>query len=104
MKIYRTFLSIEGSGSIDKMDTIEWSGEYWLVPHWLDSRATGKTQPERIIRLLAFHHEQMIGADIADFVLTGELPRIFVDGPSPPQTDPPTVILLPPILIDIPHR
>lgn len=56
MKIYSTTM-INGS-NIEKMATIEYEGAFWLVPYWLDNKATGMTSPGRIIPLASFEHQK----------------------------------------------
>jgi hypothetical protein len=36
-------------GKVLKSDTIEYRGMFWLVPEWLQDRATGKEVPARSV-------------------------------------------------------
>ena len=43
-------------------DGIERKGKLWLVPHWLDGKATRETTPARIIRFDSLPHDTFRGS------------------------------------------
>lgn len=87
MKIYKTLLGIEGEiGHLSQMDTIEFEGRFWLVPSWLTNQTERYETPVRIICLSSLPHERASGI-AADFVLTGQLPRVVVEGRVPQEIE-----------------
>src|SRR4029453_8233725 len=54
------------SCSLHECDGIEWQGKLWLVPHWLDSTATGETTPTRIIRFDHLPHSDVWGTNLGE--------------------------------------
>ena len=55
-------------------DGIEWKGKLWLVPHWLDGKATGGTTPARIIRFDSLPHDTFRGR----YVVNYPIPKDFL--------------------------
>ena len=95
--IYRTLIANEDG--IHIIDTIEFEGEFWLVPRWLDNKSEGWSKPERIIRLFLLPHQRQIGSPVADFVLNIEVPTAVLDGLEPSQDPRIEVVELPDIQI-----
>jgi hypothetical protein len=70
--------------TINKMDTVEFEGRYWLVPSWLVSPDGKWQRPVRIICLSSLEHQNLGNGE---FVLTLPLPAALaanqIDPPSP---------------------
>ena len=69
MKIFKTAIAIEGMGVVCTMDTIEYQGEFWLVPSWLEAAWDGWRMPAKIICLSRLHHAHTPGSGVGDFQL-----------------------------------
>jgi hypothetical protein len=54
------------------MDTIEYQGEYWLVPCWLEALWDGWRMPAKIVCLSKLRHVQTPGG-LGDFKLLDAL-------------------------------
>ena len=80
MKVLKTLAPIEGTNRIDKIDTIEHEGKFWLVPQWLDIPAEGWTMPARIILLDTLRHQRLEPGGLADFLLNDPLPKAVLEG------------------------
>jgi hypothetical protein len=108
IKIYKTMLAISGAGEDSRhlfsCETIEWHGEFWLVPRWIKDSATGKFQPLRIICLTPLPHQKAQHGEDFDFVVNNPIPKAVLEsGTIPEQTDTEFRILeSPEIFVDIP--
>ena len=60
MKILKATLNLIGGNQpgIHHMDAIEYEGQVWLVPEWLDFHADGVTMPTRIVSLANIPHDR----------------------------------------------
>jgi hypothetical protein len=71
-------------GQIVQIDTIEYEGQFWLVPEWLLSPDGTEMRPARIIRLLSIPHEgDPRQKDPPQFVIPGPLPEHVLQGLPP---------------------
>jgi hypothetical protein len=76
VKILKSIVIRPATGRIDKMDTIEFEGKLWLVPHWLDEPIRKVTKPARLIRMDLLPHQSMAGTGYgADFVVSYRIPK-----------------------------
>jgi hypothetical protein len=59
MEMLETFICVSGDRDkkIHIMDTIYFSGEYWLVPEWVTDPCTRKRRPRRILCLADLKHQ-----------------------------------------------
>ena len=80
IKIFKTLLSVEGEG-IYKYDTIEYEGDLWLVPEWIDNSSEGYSRPTRIIRLTFLPHTRGFSED--EYVLQNPIPKFVFEGHVP---------------------
>jgi hypothetical protein len=104
MEIYRANLIIQTGAAHDNeiMDVIEFAGQFWLVPEWLDNAALGVTMPARMISLAPIGHNQLT-AGIKYFVIEDPIPRSIFDG-SIPEAEARGFVLIdrPPVQFPIP--
>lgn len=49
--IRRTLVAVAGINKLVTVDTVQYQGEWWLVPKWNSNPATGKQQPARMIAM-----------------------------------------------------
>jgi hypothetical protein len=70
---------------VNYVDVIEYEGEFWLVPHWLEDQVARVQRPLRIIPLAAMEHSRAPGAD-PEFVLALPLPSTLFGDRIPPDT------------------
>jgi hypothetical protein len=87
MKIRKASLMIKDDDGVHyhvTMDVIEYEGEFWLVPEWLDNQLQKATMPLRIISLRTMTHHQMAGMD-PEFVVEWPVPKYVFDGRIPPE-------------------
>lgn len=103
MKILKTRAGTDGSGAIIFVDTIEYEGAFWLVPHWTVFQDEKVRRPTRIIRLTGLAHQKdTVG--LADFLLTVQLPTSLLGSLPPNSTDKRFVVIEAPDLeFDIPE-
>jgi hypothetical protein len=70
-----------GESGLYEMDVIEYEGEPWLVPEWLQHTEEGWMAPIRIIRMFGLQFQQ--GA-WTDYLINAPIPKAVFDGdPSP---------------------
>lgn len=105
MKILRTLLAVEGAGaSFFHMDTIEYEGKFWLGPLWLEVPSEGYKRPAHIVCLDSLKHQKMIGSPLADFVLSGPLPKAAHEARAPQSPKPEYVLIEnPPVHVPTPR-
>jgi hypothetical protein len=70
MKIFKTAIVIEGAELPAYMDTIEYEGELWLVPSWMEALWNGWRIPSRIVSLSRLQHTCSPGGRSGDFTLS----------------------------------
>jgi hypothetical protein len=56
-------------------DGIEWKEKLWLVPHWLEDKASGVSTPARIIRFESLPHQPFRDG----YVVTDPVPKELFD-------------------------
>jgi hypothetical protein len=98
MRIFQTLLAIGDDGYVYRMDTIEYEGRVWLVPAWLESRATGGRKPERMICLDNLPHQRIDPQDSPvdspiHFRLVDPIPKTVLEGRVPPGLESVYVVL-----------
>jgi len=81
MKIFTTMVTI--GNEIHTMDTIEYEGQFWLVPEWLSRQELEFEIPMRIVCLSTLPHQKSSGA--VNFVLNVPIPKAVLDGHVPPE-------------------
>jgi len=69
MKIFKTAIEFEGAEFTAYMDTIEYEGEFWLVPSWMEALWNGWRIPSRIVSLSRLRHTCTPGGRSGDFTL-----------------------------------
>jgi hypothetical protein len=82
MGIYRATLIIS-DGSLHHvvfMDVIEFDGQFWLVPEWLENTSLGVMKPVRIVSLATVRHSRSRGNP--QFVVEDPIPKAVFEGPS----------------------
>jgi hypothetical protein len=84
MKILKTLVPFDDG--IYFVDTIEYEGEIWLVPEWIDDTPSkGYSMPVRIIHVPAL---QPAGKSVsADYVLANPLPKGVYEGNVPTELE-----------------
>ena len=104
MKIRQTLISFEGENDIFQIDTIEYDGKWWLVPHWLEAPSEGWKTPARIILLDSLDHQAAPADFEADFVLKSPMPRDVFEGRIPKKSKGEFVVIeRPDVKIPIPR-
>jgi hypothetical protein len=68
----------DGLHHIEIMDVIEFEGQFWLVPEWLDNTSLEVTMPVRIISLATIRHSRSAG--YPEFVVEDPIPKSVFDG------------------------
>jgi hypothetical protein len=71
---------IEENGSFQKVDTINYDNNWWLVPEWYDNKSKGWIMPKRIIQLDSLPHQVIDSGNPVDFVLDNPMPKDVFDG------------------------
>lgn len=61
------------------LETVEYQGGRWLVPHWLADHARGVRIPIRIVRMDSLEHQAVQFGEAA-FVLSSPVPKAVLDG------------------------
>ncbi len=69
------------NGEIHNVDVIEFDGQAWLVPEWLDRPDEKMTMPARIILLDVMPHSR--GEVSPQFVVDGPIPKSVLAGNAP---------------------
>jgi hypothetical protein len=67
VKILKT--AIDGTGAVCSMDTVEYQGEFWLVPSWLEAPWNGWRMPSKIVSLSRLGYEHTPDNSLGDFKL-----------------------------------
>jgi hypothetical protein len=92
--------AIEGSNTVDLIDTIEFGGKYWLVPKWIVFSDEKVQKPARIIALETIPHQSLQRTDYpAAFVVNGPLPRFLIEGEVPPEAEKLYVVIMAPDIV-----
>lgn len=82
MKILKTLVTFPDG--IYAIDTIEYEGDLWLVPEWIDGTPSeGYSKPVRIIRMPLL--QEAGPAVSADYVVSYPLPKGVLDGEIPTE-------------------
>jgi hypothetical protein len=99
VKIFKTMIGFDDAPQLYQVDTIEYDGKMWLVPHWLDTLDKQWRMPVRIICLDSLAHQKLPpGSPYGDFSLSAPISRAVFDGQRQPQLgDGYVVIETPPI-------
>ena len=89
-------------GQIYLIDTIQYQGDFWLVPKWIATISPSERKPARIIRLPKDRTQDLgvvpeIG--IRARKLDGLVPKAVLDGETGAQSDPPLDVVEAPDLI-----
>ena len=101
MKIIKIMIS-DGS-RIGPIDAIEYEGEMWLVPVWIESPSAGWKKPERIVRLHPKRFQRMPPGSQADFFVPLPIPKAVLSGHVPSELSAEyKVVEAPQIQIEIP--
>jgi hypothetical protein len=82
MKILKTLVTFPDG--IYAIDTIEYEGDLWLVPEWIDGTPSeGYSKPVRIIRMPPL---QQAGPSVsADYIVSNPLPKGVFEGQIPTE-------------------
>lgn len=93
---------------IQSMDVIEFDGQLWLVPEWLDAQDEKDEKavlPARIVLLDALPHIRPYGSDIV--VVSGPVPKSVLEGRVPADLEAEYIVKerpdIPPPLPDTPR-
>jgi hypothetical protein len=80
-KVFKTYLffSDHDQGHPYLIDTIEHEGALWLVGSWIESHATGKRTPGRLVRLTGLPYQEVEG-EAYRFLLNNSIPKAVLDG------------------------
>jgi len=89
MKIFKSliFFSGENDGHVYKCDTIEYRGNLWLVPSWIENNETGESKPERIINIKNVRYQTMDTDGDYHLVLNEPIPKDIFDGKDKAKTN-----------------
>jgi hypothetical protein len=71
----------EADGSIWQIDVIDYQGEPWLVPMWLQNKDEGWMKPARIIRMRGHRYQEE--SEEFGYVLNEPLPKAVLEGRQP---------------------
>jgi hypothetical protein len=86
----RTYVSCD-DGKTYLIDTIQYQGEFWLVPKWIATTSPTVRKPARIIRLPMERVQDLghdfLGSDVRARKLDGLVPKAVLDGESGSQSD-----------------
>ena len=77
--------------TISIMDVIEFDGQVWLVPEWLDIPDEKVTMPVRIVLLDVIPHER--GTASPQIVVSGPVPKSVFEGRIPPELESQYVVI-----------
>jgi hypothetical protein len=85
MQIQKATVIIQDDAcAIYEMDVIEYQGEPWLVPEWLQNTKEGWMSPVRIVRMLGLQFQHRPGS--LGYVVNAPIPKaVFDGGPSPEE-------------------
>jgi hypothetical protein len=78
-------MCIQDDNGIYEQDAIEYEGEIWLVPEWLDHKSGEHCIPARIIRLEGLRHQPAPNGFDAEWVLNDPMPKDVLDGHVPSE-------------------
>ena len=81
MTVYRATLIIrldDGTHYVAGMDVIEFKGQFWLVPEWLENSSLRVRIPARIVSLASIRHSRSSGNP--EFVVEDPIPKLVFDG------------------------
>jgi hypothetical protein len=81
MRIYQSTIAV--GNEIHTMETIEFEGEFWLVPNWIVSPDGKYMKPLRIIALRTLEHRR--SGD--DFVVNRPIPKAVLNGLVPKELE-----------------
>ncbi len=79
------------NGEIHNVDVIEFEGQAWLVPEWIDHTGEKVTMPARIILLDVIPHSR--GEASPQFVVDGPIPKSVFSGIVPPALEAQYVVI-----------
>lgn len=88
----RTYVTCD-DGQTYLIDTIQYKGDFWLVPKWIATTSPSVRKPARIIRLPMDRVQDLgnnfLGSGIRARKLDGPIPKALLDVEIPLQSDPP---------------
>ncbi len=103
-KIYQTLMYYEGENDILCIDTIEYDGKLWLVPHWIEAPTEGWKMPARIVLLDSLDYRTEPSDAPADYLLKTPMPRDVFEGRIPNGSEGEFVVIeRPDVKIPIPR-
>jgi hypothetical protein len=77
-------INYDGRHEIHEVDVVEYQGEFWLVPEWLDNSVQKITKPTRLVSLAHLPHQRVSGRQ--EFVVHDPVPSYVLFGRIPPET------------------
>lgn len=100
MKIYKTIIQRFEDGALLECDTVEYQGELWLVPAWIEGPMPGTEQPARLIGLPTGLPLSEPGPEYeADYLLSSPLSKATLAGHAEAQGY--TVIQRPDLILNV---
>jgi hypothetical protein len=103
MDIFATiFFFDDNQGEIERGDTIELDGWFWLVPQWIDNTALKLTKPARLVRICPAAPR----TKDHPYTLPYAVPRAVFEGRSQPEQGSVFVVLENPVgpVFELPTR
>jgi hypothetical protein len=80
MQLLKTKMTLDDK-SEHLVDTIEYEGKTWIIPHWFENTVRGTKIPTRIVAIDALPHKKNpSGSPDGDFVVTAPFPKAVFDG------------------------
>lgn len=83
MKIFKTVVTFDDDSDLHYADSIEYEGQMWLVPEWIESPAGGWRMPRRLVCLNTMPHERKEGDPTGEFIVTWPIPKCVFNGELP---------------------
>jgi hypothetical protein len=85
MSVFKATAVIDNDGvhEIHFIDVVEYAGQFWLVPAWVDDPALNTTRPVLIVSLATIPHERA-GKTDPQFVVKDPIPKCILNGQIPP--------------------
>lgn len=86
MKIFSALIFHEEGNGLFQADALCHEGKYWLVPNWVGTPASPKTNPVRLILIDSLPHNLQFGSPFGDIVVNVPIPIAVYEGrvrPSP---------------------
>jgi hypothetical protein len=83
-RIFKVIVGFNDAGGIHHLDTIEYEGTLWFVPHWIENPAEQWKTPVRIVSVANLQYQRGGGA-FGDFVMNEPLSKAILDGQNRPE-------------------